>query len=184
MLLLADEVLSFCFPVDYTYQTYSVAWHFFFIGLMVFVNDKPLLTRLLICMLGGMILDLFFAGTFPVNLLLFVFFGGILGFFYPWMDRTKAAFLIYLISCFLFDAIPWFFGSLFGFSSIEFGKWFLFFELPSLIFDAIVIIIIMYIDIVMVRFFLIVAHRERKEKRRAAGKAAKKTAQKAVRTSG
>lgn len=165
-LALLDGLLAYSFPVDFQYQSMSIVWHFFFIGVIVFVHDKPWLTRVLISGLCGLLLDFLFNGSFPWDFLMYMLFGYLIGLFEPWLYRTKLAFLIYMTFCFLVDLLPWYVQKSFGITNIGFVSWFWHVELLTQLTNALAVIVIMYVDIVMVRFFLIQKHLAARESRK------------------
>lgn len=166
VLAFLDSLLSYAFPFDFQYQRVSIVWHCFFIGVMVFVHDKPWKTRILIGALAGILLDYLFNDSFPVSFLTYPVYGFLIGFFEPWMYRTKVAFLIYMIFCFLADWIPYIMEMQMGLLHIGFWKWFLYAESVTMIANAFSIFAIVFVDLVMVRFFLIQKHLKVRESRR------------------
>lgn len=165
VLAFLDGVLAYLFPINYQYQSLSLIWHFFFIGVMVLVHDKPWKTRVLIGALCGLLLDYLFNDSFPYCFLVYPIFGFWVGYFEPLMYRTKPAFLIYLLFCFLIDLFPYIFQRMTGVLNVPFLTWLYHMELLTMIANCFEITLIMYVDLVMVRFFLIQKHRRAREAR-------------------
>lgn len=164
-LALLDSLLSYAMPVDFQYVRLSIVWHFFFIAVMILVHDKPWLTRVLISALCGMLLDFFFNGSFPFDLLMYTLCGFLAGFFDPWLHRPKLAFVVYMFLCFLVDFVPWVWQSWQHLTNISFISWLYHIEMLTMIANAFEILLIMYVDLIMVRFFLIQKHRREKASR-------------------
>lgn len=45
---LLDSVLAYGIPLNFEYTGFSILWHWYLIGLLVFTRDKPILLRFLI----------------------------------------------------------------------------------------------------------------------------------------
>ena len=54
---LIDSLITFGFPIDFTYTAYSVIPHFTFIGTLIYLHDKEWLNRVLIGALIGALFD-------------------------------------------------------------------------------------------------------------------------------
>ena len=68
-LAMLDSIFSYLTPIDFTYTHFSIAWHFYLTGLLVFVRDKPMMNRFLIGAMAGIVRDMFFTSTFPFSFL-------------------------------------------------------------------------------------------------------------------
>lgn len=171
VLALLDSLMSYAMPVDFTFQHISVIWHCTFIALLVFVRDKPLITRLLIGMLVGILFDYFINDSFPFCFFFYACGAAAIGFIAQTWDRTGVLFTVCLLFCFLLDFLPFCWQKVTGITHIGFGLWFLRMESMTLIVDMAAIAVIMYFDLVMVRFFLIQKHRRRREEKKTLRKA-------------
>ncbi len=171
VLALLDSLMSYAMPIDFTYQHVSVIWHCTFIALLVFVRDKPLITRLLIGMLTGILFDYFINGSFPFCTIFYTLAALAIGFIAQNWDRTGVLFISCLLFCFLLDFLPFCWQKVTGINQIGFGMWFWRMQSMTLIVDMAAIAVIMYFDLVMVRFFLIQKHRRRREEKKTLRKA-------------
>lgn len=171
VLALLDSLMSYAMPVDFTFQHISVIWHCTFIALLVFVRDKPLITRLLIGMLVGILFDYFINDSFPFCFFFYACGAAAIGFIAQTWDRTGVLFTVCLLFCFLLDFLPFCWQKVTGITQIGFGLWFLRMESMTLIVNMAAIAVIMYFDLVMVRFFLIQKHRRRREEKKTLRKA-------------
>ena len=70
-LALIDSLMGSIFPIDYSFINYSVVPHFCFLGTLIYVCDKEWMNRLLIGSLVGLLLDVLFTMTFPIDMVLF-----------------------------------------------------------------------------------------------------------------
>lgn len=171
VLALLDSVLSYAMPIDFTYQHVSVIWHCTFIALLVFVRDKPWMTRMLIGMLVGILFDYFINGSFPFCFIFYTIAALAIGLIAHYWDRTGVLFLSCLLFCFLLDFLPFCWQKVTGINQIGFGLWFWKMQSMTLIVDLAAIAAVMYFDLVMVRFFLIQKHRRRREEKKTLRKA-------------
>lgn len=158
---LLDSVLSFALPVDFTYVRFSIVWHFFLIGLLVFVRDKPLLTRLLIGAAGGLCSDLLITSTFPLNMFLYALLCVLAGLIPFFLSRTSRFIFWCVFLVLIGDALPFLVQKAWGMSDLPFFMWMLRIELLTLIFDALIAIGLLYTDLVMTRYFLFQSRRRR-----------------------
>ncbi|WP_276934205.1 rod shape-determining protein MreD [Dubosiella newyorkensis] len=158
---LLDSLITFAFPIDFTYVHYSFVPHLVFIGTLVYTVDKPWLNRILISMVIGLGFDLLFAQMFPMNMILFALFGYLAGWIYEHMHREGSLFLIFLGCAFLYDLIPYIIYFMINHSP-SLDTWFYKIESLTLLADLISILFLMYIQQVMSRFFMIRQYRERK----------------------
>lgn len=162
-LALLDCVFSYAMPIDFTYQNLSIVWHFYFIGLLVFTRDKPWLTRILMGILAGLVSDLFFTESFPFCFLMYPVFTWLIGLPGIRMEGNEFAFACYTGCLFFIDWIPWIWSVFQGLPHAGFAQWLYHMELLSLLCGGLCVILVMYVDIVMDRFFLIQKHMNRKE---------------------
>lgn len=172
---LLDSLLSYVLPMNFEYTGYSVIWHWYFTGVLVFTRDKPVSTRLLIASLAGISYDLLFSGTFPVCWILYVLFAFAIGFFRNWMTTEKKQFLVYLGCLILFDLISWGIVRM-SHPDLSLPFWLLHMELLTVFASSFTIVCVMFMDNVMVRFFIIQRHLERKQERKMAGKLKRRAA--------
>jgi hypothetical protein len=163
ILALADCLFSYAMPVDYTYQHMSVVWHLYFCGMIVFVHDKPAITRILIGISCGLAADLLMHDSFAFCTFLYPFFAWLAGVFPGRMRGNEFAFAWYMASVFLLDFIPYAWMKLTGMTTLGLIKWLEHIELLTLLTNGLAIILIMYADMVMVRFFLIQDNMKRKK---------------------
>lgn len=165
-LAMLDSIFSFASPIDFTYQHLSVIWHFYFIGVLVFVRDKPWFNRLLISMLAGLVSDLFITSTFPFAMFLYPVFGIICGLPGRRMEGNEFAFAMYFLCTFCVDFFPYLYQRLTGATDVGLAAWLYYIELITVLVNGLCIILIMYIDMVMDRFFLLQKHQEQAHKAR------------------
>lgn len=166
VLALMDSVLSYAMPVDFTYQKLSVVWHFYLIGLLVFTRDKPWLTRVLMGMLGGLVSDLFFTDSFPVCFFLYPLLTWLAGIWKHRMAGNQFAFAWYMVCLFLADWIPWLWQRQQGLTNVSLIGWGYHVEMITLLCGGLSIILVIYIDMVMDRFFLLQKHMQRKAEKK------------------
>lgn len=174
-LAMLDSIFSFCTPPDYTYARMSVIWHFYFIGILVFVRDKPWYNRILIAAAGGLVFDLFFTGTFPFAFFVYPLLAVLVGLNQKRMESVEFAFFVYLLCCFGIDFLPWLWQSLHGITDVSLISWLYHMQLITLLVDSLTILAVMYADMVMDRFYLMEKRRRQKKslKRSAARQAAR-----------
>lgn len=165
-LAMLDAIFSYASPVDFTCQRLSVLWHFFFIGVLVFVRDKPWLNRLLIGALAGLVSDFFFTDSFPCCFLLYGAAAWFCGAFSNRMEGNGFAFSMYMLCCLLVDILPWLWTKWTGLNNMPLISWMYHMELLSVLINGLVIILIMYIDMVMDRFYLMEKNRQNRRQRR------------------
>ncbi len=153
-LALLDGMFAFVKPIDFTCTSLSIVWHFYLTGLLVFVCDKPALTRFLIGLAAGMFYDAFVAGTVLINMVLFGLLAFVSGLFGVMLRPTgrKAAWIVFLV--FVSDALPFAIGQARGIETVSWGFWLYHMELLTLIFSALIVIGILYVDMVMSRYYL------------------------------
>lgn len=163
---LLDSLLASSMPADITYQHTSVIWHWTFIALLVFVRDKPWMTRLLVGLLTGILFDYLFNDSFPFCF----FFYGLAALAIGWLmqisDGNKMLFAGCLLLCFLLDFLPYLWQKMTGVNAAGLVQWLYCMQSMTLITDMACIAVVMYIDLVMVRFFLIQKHLIRKEEKK------------------
>ena len=161
-LALIDSLIGFIFPIDFSFIEHSIVPHFCFIGTLIYVYDKEGFTRLLIGSLVGLMLDMLFTMTFPVDVFLFGMASYAIGFFAKWMQQSKMKYLIVLMFAFLYDGIPYVWSRMVNLDYATFGLWFLKFEMFTIGLNFATVLFLNYIKEVMSRFFLIRQHRKKK----------------------
>lgn len=166
VLALLDCVFSYAMPIDFTYQKLSVVWHFYFIGLLVFTRDKPWLTRILLGLLAGIVSDLFFTNSFPFCFMVYPLFSWLIGLPKGRMEGNEFAFACYMGCLFGLDFLPWIYSVYQGVPHPTLAQWLYSIELLTLICGGLCTILVMYVDIVMDRFFLIQKHMHRREQQK------------------
>ncbi|MCF0261231.1 MAG: rod shape-determining protein MreD [Erysipelotrichaceae bacterium] len=166
LLAMLDSLLGSAAPIDFTYQHISIVWHICFLGMLIYLHDKPWVTRVSCAALIGIILDYFFQGSFPVCFILYPLFAWLSGLLPERMENDRFAFCIYMAACFLLDFIPYGVQLLFGQTNISLGRWLYCIELLTTLTNALSILALMYLDAVAVRFFLIQRSRARKAEQR------------------
>lgn len=163
---LLDSWLSYAFPINFQYTGFSVLWHWFFIGMMVFGRDKPHFTRVLIAAVAGISYDMLFGNSFPFYLCFYTVSGYILGLINPWIQSPKKQFAAYMVFCLAMDMVPFFWQKSQGLLDVSLWKFLFRMELITVFTNSASIVLVMYIDTVMVRFFLIQQHLERKRQKK------------------
>ena len=162
---LIDSLITFGFPIDFTYTAYSVIPHFTFIGTLIYLHDKEWLNRVLIGALIGALFDALFANTFLIYMVLFALGAYLIGCLRPWMRTEPRKIWIYWAFAFLFDLLPYVTLRLFSSGYPRFLTWMLRVEAATLVLDAATILFLMYAGQVMSRFFKIRDLREQKKVR-------------------
>lgn len=149
-----DSMLAYTLPLDFTFQSLSVIWHFYLIGVMVYTHDKPWLTRILVGMLAGLCYDGLVTGTFPACMFSFPIMAWLGGLFPVWLKSSerRTVWLIFLL--FMGDLFTYFLMESTGRLSVSLLSWFYHFELLTLIFSSLSVILVFYIDLVIVRWAL------------------------------
>lgn len=150
-LAILDSIFAYTFPLDFTYTRFSIIWHFYLTGLLVFVRDKPWLNRLLIGAFAGILFDLFFTSTFPACFFLYGFLGWFSGFFQLSTKSRQA--LLYISLIFLADFLPYLFQRLLGQTNVTFIRWFYYMELISVLISCLICIAMIHLDLIMDRFY-------------------------------
>lgn len=153
-LAMLDSIFSFACPIDFTYQSLSVVWHFYLTGLLVFVRDKPWLNRLLIGAMAGIVRDLFFTSTFPFCFLLYPVLALLAGLYQKRARSLESACILYISILFLVDLVPYLFQRLTGQTNISFFVWLYHMELLTMLIGSLVVIGTIYVDLIMDRFYL------------------------------
>ncbi|MCF0246226.1 MAG: hypothetical protein HUJ55_05315 [Ileibacterium sp.] len=166
LMALLDSLLVSAFPPDFTYLRLSVIWHVCFIGMLIYLHDKPWVTRISCGALIGILLDFFFQGSFPFCFLVYPLFALLAGLPGPFMENNRIAFAVYMICCFLLDFVPYLVQLILGITTIPVWDWMYCMELLTTMTNAASVLFLMYMDAVMVRFFLIQRSRARKAERK------------------
>lgn len=165
-LAMLDSIFAYAFPIDFTYSKLSVVWHFYLTGLLVFVRDKPWPNRLLIGAFAGIVRDLFFTSTFPFCFLFYPLLAWAAGIFQNQIRSTEFAFLDYMLCLFLVDFIPYLVQLTTGVTNVSIVSWLYHIELLTLLTGGLIVIVMIYADLVMDRFYLFQKHIRRKRQRR------------------
>lgn len=153
-LAILDSIFAYACPIDFTYTSLSVVWHFYLTGLLVFVRDKPWLNRVLIGATAGIVRDLFFTSTFPFCFLLYPLLALLAGLYQKKMRSMESACLIYMGVLFLVDFVPFLYQKAAGITSVSLISWLYHVELLTLIFSGLIVIGMIYVDLIMDRFYL------------------------------
>lgn len=153
-LAMLDSIFSYLTPIDFTYTHFSIAWHFYLTGLLVFVRDKPMMNRFLIGAMAGIIRDMFFTSTFPFSFLFYPLIALAAGVYQNKARSLESACMIYISLIFCADLFPFLFQKLIGQTTVSFVSWFYHVELLTLLVGGLVVIMMTYIDIVMDYFYL------------------------------
>lgn len=153
ILAMLDQIFSLAFSVDFTYSSLSFVSHFCFCGCMLVVAHEKSLNRILYAGLCGLCFGLFFTSNWFVQMILFAFFGWVVGLFKESMDQDHwlHAAIIFLMM-FLWDLLCFFGYRLAGQITMSFFKWFIHVEALTLIFNGVVIFVLLYIITVFSRY--------------------------------
>lgn len=162
---LLDTVLSYGMPINYEYTGFSVLWHWYLIGVLVFTRDKPLLLRFLIGSIAGLAYGMLFGSSLFTYWIFYTLSAVLIGFAEPWMNTINKQFIVYLAFVLVFDLITFYLMNI-GSTGISLWTWLYRMELISVFASAFSIVCVMFMDNVMVRFFLIQRHLERKQERK------------------
>lgn len=153
-LAMLDSIFGFACPIDFTYQSMSIVWHFYLTGLLVFVRDKPWFNRLLIGAMAGIVRDLFFTSTFPFCFVFYPVLALLAGLYQKRARSTESACVLYISILFLVDFIPFVFQRMTGQTNILLPVWLYRVELLTMLTGSLVVIGMIYIDLIMDRFYL------------------------------
>ena len=93
-LAIIDTLIGYLFPIDFSYIEFSVVPHFCFIGTLIYVWDKEWLNRLLIGGLVGLVFDMLFTNTFPIDLVLFAIASYGIGYLLPKISSKRLQALV------------------------------------------------------------------------------------------
>ncbi len=136
-----DTLLIYLCPVDFSFRSMSFVPHTAFLALLLLVNDKEPLDRILICLFAGIVYDFCFNSSFPISTLLFPLFGYILGALPKAIRDNVVTFFISCVLCiFLVDLLPFLFYKAIGVIQVRFWTWIFHVELTTLIFHVAVLI--------------------------------------------
>lgn len=164
---LFDDFLGMYLPADFQYHAISYIPHFCFVAMIVITCSRTWLDRVLIGALCGILTDYLFHITFPTYFLLYTALSFLSGVFYKRMDEdTRFQVFILWILTFLLDYIPFRLHSFMGQGSVSFIKWFIHFELSTLLVNIVIIVFMIYIINVYDRYSMIQAMRKRKSEKR------------------
>lgn len=163
---LLDSVLSYGLPLNFQYTGFSILWHWYLIGLLVFVRDKPILLRFLISSLAAIAYGMLFGSRSLFIWVSFVGLAVLIGFFQNWMNNHTRQFLVYLLMVTVFDLFSYLWMRSAGAIGVSFFFWLYRMEAVTIFVSAICIVTVMFADNVMVRFFLIQRHLERKHEKK------------------
>ena len=153
-LAMLDSMFAYTTPIDFTYTHFSIAWHFYLTGLLVFVRDKPMMNRFLIGAMAGIIRDMFFTSTFPFSFLFYPMLALAAGVYQNKARSLESACVIYISLIFCVDFFPFLFQKLMGITTVSFFSWFYHVELITLLVGSLIVIMMTYVDLVMDRFYL------------------------------
>lgn len=153
-LIVLDSIFAYAFPIDFTYTRMSVVWHFYLTGLLVFVRDKPWQNRLLIGAMAGIVRDLFVTATFPFCFILYPLLALAAGIYQNRARSLESACVIYVSILFLCDFVPFVLQRMQGITNVSLFSWFYHMELITLLCSGLIVIAMIYIDLVMDRFYL------------------------------
>lgn len=148
-----DAIAAYIFPIDFTYTHLSIVWHFYLTGLLVYVRDKPWLTRWLIGLLAGFVFDAFFSSSFPICFALYGFLAWLSGFWRTPMPSKRRHGFIYMSLLFLADFIPYTIQRFLGMSNVSLWIWLYRIELLTWLFGALICIALIHMDLIMDRFY-------------------------------
>ncbi len=153
-LMVLDSIFAFAFPIDFTYTKMSVVWHFYLTGLLVFVRDKPWQNRLLIGAMAGIVRDLFVTSTFPFCFFFYPLLALAAGIYQNKARSLESACVIYVSILYLCDFVPFCLQRMQGVTNVSLFTWFYRVELITLLCSGLIVIAMIYIDLVMDRFYL------------------------------
>lgn len=140
-----DLWISYAFPVDFMYQSFSIQPHICLVSLLILMADKSDTDRILTATLCGVLYDFLFISSFPISFLLFPFLTWSIGLIQKRIAKNIEYRVLYiLLAVFLLDFIPYVFTSLFGMIHIHLGTWLLYMELMTLLFHALIIFVLIY----------------------------------------
>ena len=88
ILAMLDQLIASLFSADFTYASLSLVSHLCFCGCLLVVAQEKSLNRFLYACLCGLCVGLFFTSDWLVKMILFSFFGWLIGFFKEWMNQN------------------------------------------------------------------------------------------------
>ena len=164
---LVDEFIQFTWPADFTYTHISIVPHLYFCAFLFLIYKKDSLDRTLIAAFFGILADFFMTSTFPMYAILYAVLGFCSGIFKDRIiKRFRWSCVMVWILLFFLDGIPFMIYSLFQKISVSFSTWFLYMELPTLIFHIVILIGLVYIIPILERFIDIRQTRKNVQKRK------------------
>ena len=153
ILALLDQINASLFSVDFTYSSLSIVSHLCFCGCMLVVSHEKTMNRILYACLCGLCVGLFFPSDWLVKMLLFGFFGWLIGLFKDMMDQDHwVQFAIVFLMMFLYDLICFFGAIILGYITMSFMKWFIYVEALTLVFNGVWVFVLLYIITVFNRY--------------------------------
>lgn len=156
ILAMLDQLIASLFSVDFTYASLSLVSHLCFCGCLLVVAQEKSLNRFLYACLCGLCVGLFFTSDWLVKMILFSFFGWLIGFFKEWMNQNHwMHFAIVFLMMFASDVICFFGAKLLGLLTMSFIKWFIHIEALSLVFNGVAIFALIYVITVFNRYAII-----------------------------
>ena len=153
ILAMLDQINASLFSVDFTYSSLSFVSHLCFCGCMLVVSHEKSLNRLLYASLCGLCVGMFFTSNWFIKMILFGFFGWVIGLFKNAMEQDHwVLFALVFLMMFINDLVCFFGAKLFGYLTMSFVKWFIHVEALTLIFNGVAIFVLIYIITVFNRY--------------------------------
>ena len=157
-----DLFAAYAWPMDYTLEHMSFVPHFYFIGMLVYVYNKPARNRLLLGFLTGLLYDFFVGSAFPTASLSFPAAAWLSGLVPAWSNSPRWSWLFFAAFALAADLIPWLVAS--GHGSLF--RWLWHMEAITLVTDILTLYVVRYGADVMDRYFKILHIRMRQEEKR------------------
>lgn len=153
ILAMLDQINASLLSVDFTYFSLSFVSHLCFCGCMLVVSHEKSLNRLLYACLCGLCVGMFFTSNWLIKMILFGFFGWVIGLFKNAMEQDHwVQFALVFLMMFINDLVCFFGAKLFGYLTMSFVKWFIHVEALTLIFNGVAIFVLIYIITVFNRY--------------------------------
>lgn len=153
VLAFLDDFIAVVYPFDFTYHSISFVPHFCFIGLMMIVCTRPILDRVLMSLLCGLLSDFFFMPTFPTYTILYTLLGTSIGFLQDWMEDNDIVKGVSIFgSVVLLEFIPFFIDKIFKITRLKYKTWFIYNGLLTFSLNTLMIFALIYIFSVFERY--------------------------------
>ena len=167
LMALVDGTIVFLFPVDYQYISISFVPHLCIAALLLSVWKRGYMDRMLMGFLFGILYDAFFLNCFSFHIFLYPLLTFLCGIFQEKMDEDNQILLIVtLILVFLYDLLPFGYHKFTKTLSVSLIRWFIHFELATILIHIVLIAALIYIFNVYERYETIRRIRQQRQEKK------------------